>query len=59
MVQEGGQPRFSVADFMPCIQALLENLFAVFALPDSAENEYAMKCIMRVISFFGPQVSSY
>ena len=58
LLQENNQPRFAAQDLTPFLQSLLENLFGVFALPDSTENEYAMKCVMRVISFVGPQVSS-
>ena len=55
-MQEGGQLRFSSGELTPYLQSLLENLFGVFAILDSGENEYAMKCVMRVISFVGPQV---
>lgn len=56
LLQEGDQNRFSVAELLPVLQSLLENLFAAFSITDSAENEYVMKCVMRVISFVGPQV---
>ena len=56
VLQENNQPRFAAQDLTPFLQSLLENLFVVFTLPDSAENEYAMKCVMRVVSFVGPQV---
>ena len=32
---------------------MLQNLFGVFAMTDSSENEYAMKATMRLISFMG------
>ena len=35
---------------------LLTNLFQAFTLGDSAENEYLMKCVMRVIAFSGADV---
>ena len=54
--QDEGKPRFSVGELTQLLQPLLENLFAAFKLPDSAENEYVMKAVMRVISFVGPQV---
>ena len=38
------------------MQPLLTNLFGVFALPDSQENEYAMKAVMRTIGFLGAAV---
>ena len=44
-----GSPRFSSADLGPLVQQLLTNLFAAFTLPESSENEYLMKCVMRVI----------
>lgn len=39
------------------MQALLERLFEGFKLPDSSENEYLMKAIMRVIGFVGPAIA--
>lgn len=39
------------------LQLLLEKLFAAFKLPDSSENEYVMKCIMRVIMFVGQAIA--
>lgn len=38
-------------------QPLLERLFAGFKLPDSSENEYLMRCVMRVIGFVGPAIA--
>ena len=35
---------------------LLTNLFGAFQKPESGENEYLMKAVMRVITFVGPQV---
>ena len=32
-------------------QPLLQNLFGGFKLPESAENEYLMKAVMRVIGW--------
>ena len=34
----------------PTKQLMIQNLFGVFALPGSTENEYAMKAIMRTLS---------
>lgn len=56
MMQEAGQQRFQVQDLAPVLQPLLAALFIVFDKPDSAENEYVMRCIMRVIGFVGPEV---
>lgn len=36
---------------------LLERLFAGFSLPDSAENEYLMRAVMRVIGFVGSAIA--
>ena len=30
-----------------------------FTLGDSAENEYLMKCLMRVVSFMGPEIKVF
>lgn len=50
--------RFNSKDFIPFLQPLLENLFAAFELPDSLENPYIMKCVMRSIEFLGPEIQS-
>ena len=56
-MQENEQQRFQVQDLAPVLQQLLSALFAAFHKADSAENEYVMRCIMRVIGFVGPEVS--
>ncbi|GBG65232.1 hypothetical protein CBR_g50023 [Chara braunii] len=43
-------PRFGPADVAPIVQPVLSNLFTALTLPDSNENMYVMKCIMRVSS---------
>ncbi len=58
MLQEGGKQRFQVQDLAPVLEPLLSALFSAFNKPDSAENEYVMRCIMRVIDFVGPEVSN-
>jgi len=35
---------------------MFENLFLAFQKPESGENEYLMKCVMRVITFVGQEV---
>lgn len=55
--QDGGQPRFAVADLQAQLEPLLKGLFGAFQQPESAENEYIMKCVMRLITFVGPQVT--
>ncbi len=57
-MQEDGKQRFQVQDLAPVLEPLLQALFSAFLKPDSAENEYVMRCIMRVIDFVGPEVSS-
>lgn len=56
-LQEAGKQRFQVQDLAPVLEPLLSALFSAFTKPDSAENEYVMRCIMRVIDFVGPEVS--
>ena len=38
------------------LHVLLENLFGAFEFPDSAENPYLMKCVMRVVECTGPHI---
>ncbi len=45
--------RFTPEELAPFLQPLLEKLFAAFRFPESGENEYLMKCVMRVITFVG------
>ena len=45
-----GAPRYQSADVQAHVQSVLGNLFGVFALPDSQENEYAMRAVNRVPS---------
>ena len=53
-IQEAGGPRLRPEDVGPHLGALLVALFSVLDQPDSEANEYAMKCIMRVIESGGP-----
>lgn len=55
-MQDGGKQRFQVEDLNPVLEPLLQKLFAAFSIADSAENEYVMKCVMRVVGFVGPKV---
>jgi exportin-2 (importin alpha re-exporter) len=51
-------PWFTAEDLAPHAQPLLEALFAAFkASPDSAENEYVMRCVVRVLSVLGASVA--
>ena len=56
-VRDGpGAFRYTSADLAPFIQQLYTNMFQAFNVPDSAENEYVMKCVMRIIAFSGADV---
>lgn len=51
--------RFLPEDLAPRLQQVLGNLFGSLEQPDSAENEYVMKCIVRVVTFMGPGMKPY
>lgn len=55
-LRRDGQLVFSSSQLGPYLQPLLENLFAALKLPDSGENEYVMRAIMRLLVFVGPQI---
>ncbi|KAG0498247.1 hypothetical protein HPP92_002555 [Vanilla planifolia] len=44
------QPRYGPLDINAHIAALMRNLFEALQLPDSKENQYIMKCTMRVLA---------
>ncbi|KAI3444397.1 hypothetical protein Pfo_001062 [Paulownia fortunei] len=46
---EGGRARYSATDVSPFLLALMTNLFSALQKPESEENQYVMKCIMRVL----------
>lgn len=46
---EGGMSRYFAADVGPFLLALMTNLFSALQKPESEENQYVMKCIMRVL----------
>ncbi|GLT84792.1 hypothetical protein SLE2022_030060 [Rubroshorea leprosula] len=46
---EGGKARYTSADVTPFLHLLMNNLFNAFKFPDSEENQYVMKCIMRIL----------
>ncbi|XVE77293.1 hypothetical protein DITRI_Ditri13aG0050800 [Diplodiscus trichospermus] len=46
---EGGKARYTSADITPCVPVLMSNLFNALKFPESEENQYLMKCIMRVL----------
>ncbi|KAJ6710317.1 IMPORTIN-7 8 11 [Salix koriyanagi] len=46
---EGGKSRYTSADVAPNLLVLINNLFTAFRFPESEENQYIMKSIMRVL----------
>lgn len=46
---EGGKARYNSPDITPYLSVLMTNLFNVFKFPESEENHYIMKCIMRIL----------
>ncbi|KAJ8900448.1 hypothetical protein K2173_025225 [Erythroxylum novogranatense] len=46
---DGGRARYAAADITPFLQVLMNNLFNALKFPESEENQYIMKCIMRVL----------
>ncbi|KAE9466053.1 hypothetical protein C3L33_02034, partial [Rhododendron williamsianum] len=46
---EGGKARYIAADISPFLLVLMTNLFGALGKPESEENPYVMKCIMRVL----------
>ncbi|CAK9858088.1 unnamed protein product [Sphagnum jensenii] len=49
-LKDGKQLRYTASDLTPFLQPLLTNLFSALKLPESQENPYIMRCIMRVLS---------
>ncbi|KAL3536696.1 hypothetical protein ACH5RR_000062 [Cinchona calisaya] len=46
---DGARPRYASADISPFLLVLMTNLFSALQKPESEENQYVMKCIMRVL----------
>lgn len=46
---EGARPRYTSADISPFLLVLMTNVFSALQKPESEENQYVMKCIMRVL----------
>ena len=51
-----GTPLFAPADVSQHLEGLLKLLFEALGKEDSTENEYLVKCVMRVVTFVGPQI---
>ncbi|KAI3877107.1 hypothetical protein MKX03_027633 [Papaver bracteatum] len=49
LIKDGGQRRFNSTDINPFLPSLMTNLFNALKFPESEENSYVMKCIMRVL----------
>ncbi|EOA39589.1 hypothetical protein CARUB_v10008209mg [Capsella rubella] len=47
--EEGGVVRYGAGDISPFLSQLMKNLFEALKFQDSEENQYLMKCIMRVL----------
>ncbi|CAL5351932.1 unnamed protein product [Camellia sinensis] len=46
---DGGRARYTSSDISPFLPVLMTNLFSALGRPESEENPYVMKCIMRVL----------
>ncbi|CAK9152939.1 unnamed protein product [Ilex paraguariensis] len=46
---DGVRARYTSSDISPFLLALMTNLFGALQNPESEENQYVMKCIMRVL----------
>uniref|UniRef100_A0A5B6ZN94 Putative exportin-2 n=1 Tax=Davidia involucrata TaxID=16924 RepID=A0A5B6ZN94_DAVIN len=46
---DGGRARYTSSDISPFLPVLMTNLFSGLEKPESEENPYIMKCIMRVL----------
>lgn len=56
-MRANGAQAFTTTELAPHLQPLLERLFGALALPDSGENEYVMRAVMRVIAFVGAVIA--
>jgi len=53
----GKRAKFEAADIAPILQPMLSSLFAAFRHPDSSENEFLMKAVMRVVGSAGSEIA--
>lgn len=49
LVKDGSIARYTSADLSPVLLMLMNNLFTALQKTESEENQYVMKCIMRVL----------
>lgn len=59
MVRQNGNPVVLADDIKPYTEQLLTNLFGAFDHEGSAENEYIMKAVLRVMSLLKESVLQY
>ncbi|KAH7622261.1 putative Exportin-2 [Nannochloris sp. 'desiccata'] len=52
-----GASAFTSDQLGPYLQPLLERLFAALRLPESGENEYVMRAVMRLVTFVGAAIA--
>jgi exportin-2 (importin alpha re-exporter) len=50
------KPRLTSVEIMPFVQSIFAGLFTALANPNLPENDYVMKCIMRVLAVIGSEV---
>ena len=48
------QAPYTKEDILPVLPQMLQRLFNAFEMPESEENEYVMRCLMRLVHFLGP-----
>ncbi|KAD3069050.1 hypothetical protein E3N88_36930 [Mikania micrantha] len=61
LVKDNGiQSRYTSLDIGPILPVLMTNLFGALGKPESEENQYIMRCIMRVLQIadISPEVAS-
>jgi exportin-2 (importin alpha re-exporter) len=56
-LRRGGALAFTPAQLGPYLQPLLERLFGALRLPESGENEYVMRAVMRLVMFVGAAIA--
>jgi len=56
-VKDNGQQRVTQAHLQPHLDSCFTELFAVLENPDLSENDYVMKCIMRLLALVGGGVA--
>ncbi|GAA0171537.1 transporter [Lithospermum erythrorhizon] len=49
VIDDGSKARYTSADLSPVLLMLMTNLFTALKKTDSEDNQYVMKCIMRVL----------